>query len=129
MNKGSVFDVGKAHQRKIREERSLNAAQENLFGAWWEDIDTDIKKAEVREISYATAEAIILEYEWLGCMPAMVEVCYGIFWGDACGGVAVMELNILKTLGHGISMDTLEKSFCSPVVLAPTGRTLTLEAN
>ena len=66
MDISEAYDIGKAHQKVIREERGENAAHENLFGAWWDDIDTDIKKAEVRQISYATAEAIILEYEWLG---------------------------------------------------------------
>ena len=94
-----TYDIGKAHQKTIREERSDNAASENLFGAWWEDIDTDIKKAEIREISYATAEAVILEYEWLGCMPAMVEICYGIYWGDACGGVVVYGTEYSENLG------------------------------
>jgi hypothetical protein len=75
----------KAHQKLIRERK---ASEDNdLFGQWWESIDRSINKAEVREIDRATCEAIILEYEWLGCMPAVVWHMYGIFFDGHCGGV------------------------------------------
>ena len=75
----------KAHQKLIRERK---ASEDNdLFGQWWESIDRSIDKAEVREIDRATCEAIILEYEWLGCMPAVVWHMYGIFFDGHCGGV------------------------------------------
>jgi len=40
----------KAHQRIIREEKSKEG--DGLFGLWWNAIDVDIKKAEVRETSF-----------------------------------------------------------------------------
>ena len=88
----------KAHQRKIREEKALKPS-EDLFGRWWEKIDTDIRKAEVREISYGQANEIIEEYEWLGCMPAMVKVCYGIFFENVCGGAVVFSDEYAENLG------------------------------
>ena len=50
----------KAHQRIVREK----AAQENddLFGNWWQDIDVDIKKAEVKEVTHKQAKEIIEKY-------------------------------------------------------------------
>ena len=55
---------------KMKREDALN-----LFGEWWEGIDTDIKRAEIKEINVRTATSLIEKYEWLGCMPAMVKYC------------------------------------------------------
>lgn len=98
-NKGLILNVGKAHQRKIRERKSKYAKSENLFGAWWQEIDLDIKKAEIREIDRATCETVILEYEWLGCMPAVVWHMYGIFFDGACGGVVCYGPEYSENLG------------------------------
>ena len=49
----------KAHQKKIKEERAQYAAQEDLFGAWWERLDLSKEKAEVKEVDYNTAKKII----------------------------------------------------------------------
>lgn len=89
----------KAHQRVIRERRATEDADADLFGRWWEDIDIDIKKAVVREISYNTAEAIILKYEWLGTMSAIVRHCYGIFFDGCCGGAVVYGDEYTENLG------------------------------
>ncbi len=89
----------KAHQRIIRERKESEAAGENLFGAWWEDIDVDISKAEVRETDRATAESIILEYEWLGCMPAVVWHMFGIFFDGNCAGVVCYGPEYSENLG------------------------------
>lgn len=78
--------ITKAHQRIIRERKAAENGNNGLFGVWWRDIDTDIKKAEVRSVSYQTAKAIILDYEWLGTMAATSEH-YGIYWQGNCGGV------------------------------------------
>jgi hypothetical protein len=75
----------KAHQRLIRERKAEEGG--DLFGKWWEKIDLSIDRAVVKEIDRATCESIILEYEWLGCMPAVVWHMYGIFFDGHCGGV------------------------------------------
>lgn len=87
----------KAWQRQIRERKA--AENGDLLGRWWESIEADIKTAEVREIAYGMAEKIILEYEWLGCMPAVVWHCYGIFFGDICGGCVVYGPEYSENLG------------------------------
>ena len=54
----------KAHQKIIREKKALEDTND-IFGDWWKDIDVDIKKAEIKEVKYSTANQIIEEYEWL----------------------------------------------------------------
>ncbi len=93
------LDIGKAHQRLIREQRTADAGRENLFGNWWEKLDIDIKKADVRPITRETCETIILEYEWLGCMPAVVWFMFGIFFDGACGGVVCYGPEYSENLG------------------------------
>ena len=75
----------KAHQRVIRDRFAANG-DGGLFGRWWDAVDVDIKKAQVRQVSYRTAEKIILDYEWLGNM-GTTEFCYGIIWDGVVGGV------------------------------------------
>lgn len=77
----------KAHQRIIREQKAAIAEQENLFGAWWKDVDVDIKKAQLKEIDFITAAAIIEEYEYLGTMAAGPRHAYGIYFEGNCAGV------------------------------------------
>ncbi len=89
----------KCHQRVVREEREQHAHADNLFGNWWSGIDTDISKSVVKEIPRKTAEQIILEYEWLKCMPAVVWHSYGIFFGDVCGGVVCYGPEYSENLG------------------------------
>ena len=90
MNDLSKIDkdvVSVAHQKKIRD---LKAAERtDLFGSWWSDIDVDIKKATVQEISLAQAKEVIEEYEWLGCLAAVNWYAFGIFFDGIIGGVVV----------------------------------------
>lgn len=90
----------KAHQRVMREHFAEVESQEGLFGAWWHEIDIDIKKAEVKEIDLARASAIVKKYEWLQCMPAIVKYCYGIFWQNVCGGVVCFSPEYIENLGR-----------------------------
>jgi hypothetical protein len=71
----------------------------NLFGRWWEDVDTDIRRARVREIPQGTAAPIILAYEWLGNMPAIVSHCFGIYFDGHLGGVVVYSPEYSENLG------------------------------
>ena len=97
--------VGTAWQKKIRDSREVDAARENLFGAWWKDIDVSIDSAVIKEVDRATCEKIILEYEWLGCMPAVVWYTYGIFFHGHCGGVVCYGPEYSENLGK-ISRET-----------------------
>ena len=78
----------KAHQRIVRERKEIEDA-DNVFGKWWEDIDVDIKKSVVKPVERKQAQEVIEQYEWLGCMPAMVKYCFGIFFENNLGGVVV----------------------------------------
>lgn len=89
----------KAHQRVIRESRAALNSDADLFGNWWEGIDTDIKLAVVRECSLSTAKQIIEQYEWLGCMPAVVWHTFGIYWSGYCGGVVCYGPEYSENLG------------------------------
>jgi hypothetical protein len=81
-----------AHQKLIRDERRINAGKEGLFGAWWDDVDTDLGKAEIMEIKSETAKGVILEYEWLGTMPQAVQRCFGLYWdGNIAGALVFAE--------------------------------------
>jgi hypothetical protein len=91
--------VGKAWQRLIREERAATDADVNLFGRWWETVDTDIKKATVREVDIPTARGIIETYEWMKCLPAVVWHCYGIFFDGHLGGVVTYGPEYSENLG------------------------------
>ena len=70
-----------AHQRVIREQHAAaaNGMQRTA----------DIKTAVVRPITIAEAKAIVLQYEWLGTMPAVSRYCFGIFFDGELGGVVV----------------------------------------
>jgi hypothetical protein len=89
----------KAHQRIIRERRAAEDADADLFGRWWQGIEINIAKADIREISYETAASIIHKYEWLGTMPAIVRHCYGIFFDGCCGGAVVYGDEYAENLG------------------------------
>ncbi len=91
--------MNKAHQRLIREQRASEDADVDLFGRWWQGIDVDISTAEVREVSYQTANEIIMKYEWLGTMPAKTLHYYGIFFSGACAGVVVYAPEYGENLG------------------------------
>jgi len=91
--------VGKAWQRIIREERAATDADVDLFGRWWELVDTDISKAVVREVDIQTARGIIETYEWMKCLPAVVWHCYGIFFDGHLGGVVTYGPEYSENLG------------------------------
>ena len=100
MNLASLSDNHasmKAYQRIIREKKSEEKG--DLLGRWWEKIDIDIRKAEVKEISYHQANEIILEYEWLKCMPAVCWHQFGIFFDGICGGCVVYGPEYSENLG------------------------------
>ena len=69
--------IGKAHQRIIREKKSKEIPND-LFGNYWDNINTDIDNGIIKVIDYQTAKKIILEYEWLGSM-GTTQIHYGIF--------------------------------------------------
>ena len=91
--------VGKAWQRLIREERAAQSLDADLFGRWWESVDTDIKKAVVREVDIPTARGIIETYEWMKCLPAVVWYCYGIYFDGHLGGVVTYGPEYSENLG------------------------------
>ena len=71
----------KAHQRLIREQ--LAAGDDTCRPI------PDIGTAIVPPITTAEAASIILPYEGLGAMPALVRHCFGIFFDDRLGGAVV----------------------------------------
>lgn len=76
-----LFDIPKSHQRKISD-RKMKHAKGDMFGRYWEDIDTDLHKTEVKRINFVTARKIIEEHEWMGTMP-LPKSCrfmYGIYF-------------------------------------------------
>lgn len=92
-------DVGKAHQSIIREKRA-ESDKHNLFGNWWDNINIDLSKAVVKEVDFVTARTMIEQYEWLGCMPAFVWCCYGIYFdNEYCGGVVVFSPDYAENTG------------------------------
>jgi len=87
--------IGEAYQYKIR----LKKAEEEAKNPYWLNVDLDLSKAIVKPVDKALAKKIIEEYEWLGCMPAISMFCYGIFFGDLCGGVVVFGTEYSENLG------------------------------
>ena len=99
MKKQNIYDIGKAHQKIVRDKRAVTDLQ-NLFGNYWENLDLNLKNAVVREIDIITAKKVIEEYEWLGCMPAITWFCYGIYFDNICGGVVVFSPEYIENLGR-----------------------------
>ena len=95
---GQVFDIGVAHQKIIRDKKSISDLN-NLFGNYWCNLDTDLKKSVVKEIDLHSAAKMIIEYEWLGCMPAVNFFAFGIFFDNVCGGVVVFGQEYTENLG------------------------------
>tara|TARA_R110000868_G_scaffold279930_1_gene540015 strand:+ start:44 stop:811 length:768 start_codon:yes stop_codon:yes gene_type:complete len=93
-----IYDIGIAHQKIIRDKRAETDKQ-NLFGSYWSELDLDLKKSVVREIDLHSAAKMIIEYEWLGCMPAVNFYAYGIFFNNVCGGVVVFGQEYTENLG------------------------------
>ncbi len=102
----------KAHQRIVREQKSAQNGADGLFGNWWGKIDTDIKKAELRETTLRTASKIIEEYEYLGTMPNAPMKAYGIFWDGNCGGVVVFG----AVSPPSVSESVISQPYCEKVI-------------
>lgn len=84
-----------AHQRIIREQQAESPRLE-LFAV---PHNPSLKEATIREVSWKTAERIILEYEWLRCMPSIVLHCFGIYFDGVIGGVVVFSQEYAENLG------------------------------
>lgn len=85
----------KAWQRQIREK--IASSDGDLFGRWWEGIDTRLETSRVKEIGWDEAAPLILQYEWLGNM-GTTEFAYGLFFGSVLGGVVCFG----RTAGTGV---------------------------
>ena len=109
------MNVGIAHQKLIRDKKAIED-KNNLFGEYWLNIDTDLKKAVVKEVTFDTAKKIIEEYEWLGCMPAISWHFYGIFFDGFCGGVVVFSPEYIENLGRWDKYD-----FTGKIILLSRG--------
>ena len=73
--------------------------------AFW--VGLDLNKAKIRRIDRATAEKIILEYEWLGKMNQGSNAHYGIFFNNIyCGGVVC-----IGGMGGTIGSPSFHKQF------------------
>ncbi len=102
----------KAHQRIIKEQRAADDADADLFGRWWQGINLDLKRSDVRAVSYETARSIIEKYEWLGTMPAIVRYMYGIFFDGCCGGVVIYGDEYGENLGVWDKYGFTDKILC-----------------
>lgn len=81
------LDIKKSHQRKISDKKAEEECGD-MFGKYWEDVDIDLSKTDVRRINYITAQKIIEEHEWIGTMP-LPKSCrymYGIYFRSLDGG-------------------------------------------
>lgn len=93
--------IGEAWQYKVRKQK----ATEERDNPYWENLDLNLQNTVVRQVDTKLAREIIEEYEWLGCMPAIVNYCYGIFFKDeitneeVCGGVVVYGKEYSENLG------------------------------
>jgi len=83
---GKFTSMAKAHQRIIREQE---ADAPSLLGNWWDDVDTSLSAASVREITSQKAAEVILRYEWLGTMPQAITRCFGFYHEDVLAGACV----------------------------------------
>jgi len=110
-----IFDIGIAHQKIIRDKKA-DSDKSNLFGEYWKFLDLDLKKAIVREIDLHSASKMIVEYEWLGCMPAVNFYAYGIFFDGVCGGVVVYGQEYIENLGRWDKYD-----FTGKIILLSRG--------
>lgn len=91
----------KAHTKLMREELSQGGG--DLFGRWWEGVNFKARDGEIREIDKTTASKVIMPYEWLSSMPAIVTYAYGIYFdtpqGEVCGGAVVFGTEYAENLG------------------------------
>jgi hypothetical protein len=92
------YDIGIAHQKIIRDKKA-ETDKLNLFGNYWDQLDLSLKNSVVKQIDLHTASKMIIEYEWLGCMPAVNFYAYGIYFDGVCGGVVVYGQEYTENLG------------------------------
>jgi len=84
--------IGKAHQRKIREE-SLDR----------EPLPNDIlSEARVVPLTYHEARSIIVDFEWLKTMAGGTRACYGLKYGLELLGVTCFDRHGCSTAAHDI---------------------------
>jgi len=92
----------KAYTKKMREK--LSGEDGDMFGRWWENFTPDLRTATVEEIGRVSAGNIIMPYEWLDNMPAIITHSYGLFFdtpiGKVCGGAVVFGTEYGENLGH-----------------------------
>jgi hypothetical protein len=79
--------------------RQQKAKEEMAKNPYWLDINLSLKDAVVKPIDRTLAKKIIEEYEWLGCMPAVSQFYFGIFFDDICGGVVVFGTEYVENRG------------------------------
>lgn len=98
--------IGVAHQRKIRDSRSVS--ERPPIGVV---LPVAMEDASLCEVSYSTAKEVILDYEYLGTMPSGFRCAYGIYWSGACAGVVVFgspnPMQIAKSLFGGPWQDAV----------------------
>jgi hypothetical protein len=79
-----------------------------------------IRTALVRPITIAEAKAIIVQYEWLGTLPAVTRHCYGIFFDGELGGAVVYgdeygeNLGVWDRYGYSGRIIALLRGACLP---------------
>lgn len=93
-----TYDIGTAHQKIIRDKKATDDLN-NLFGNYWSGLNLSLKDSVVKPIDLHSASKMIIEYEWLGCMPAVNFFSYGIFFDGVCGGVVVFGQEYTENLG------------------------------
>lgn len=93
------MNIGKAHQRLVREKMAESEEDRGLFGDWWDDLDLSPSAAEVVLIDHKTASAIIKKYEWMGCMSAITWFSYGLYFAGNCAGVVCYGSEYSENLG------------------------------
>ena len=83
----------------LRREQEASTDDGDLFGRWWEGIDISLERSQVRSVTAATAATIIMRYEWMASMPAVVLHCFGIYFDGVLGGAVVYSPEYAENLG------------------------------
>lgn len=89
----SVEDAGKCWQRLIREQQARTPEAQAPLPA------SALATAWVRPINRRQAQRVITDCEWLGNMPAVAVLFYGMYFGERCGGVVVYGPEYAENLG------------------------------
>ena len=101
----------KAWQRKIREQRAAEDLDADMFGRWWDSIDTSLSNATIRPISYSVANEVISKYEWLGNMGTTEES-----FGLECDGVVVGVVCFGRTAGSNAAASVFGNDMADKVM-------------